>query len=70
MEEFAEELNIIVEEFAEELNIIVEEFAEELNIFVEEFAVSLQQPAEISKVVSHMRDRARDWKVHINGDFA
>ena len=39
---------------AEELNIIVQEFAEEFSIIVEEYAVSLQQPAEISKCVSHM----------------
>jgi len=86
MEEFAEEFSIILEEFAEELIIIVEEFYEEFNIIVEEFAVSLQQPAEISKCVSHIRDRTRDCislkgvcfesllnllrKVHMNGDFA
>ena len=71
---------------AEELNIIVQEFAEEFSIIVEEYAVSLQQPAEISKCVSHIRDRTRDCislngacfesqlnqlrKVNMNDDFA
>ena len=92
VEEFAEEFSIIMEEFAEEFSIILEEFAEELIIIVEEFdeefniIVSLQQPAEISKCVSHIRDRTKDCislkgvcfesllnllrKVHMNGDFA